>query len=152
VIVADGNRERGERVVEACLASGLQARRVDTDPAALEAALTDVPQLVIATVELPLIDGVRLSEILRANPRTADARFLFLGRPSTRPPSPFDETLPGQTPAEEIARAGRPMLSRARRAWTPCAQAQRAASSKASSRRIPLVDLIELLHRIAAAV
>ena len=146
VIVADGNRERAERVLEACLAGGLQARRVDTGPAALEAALSDVPQLVIAAVELPLIDGIRLSEILRANPRTAEARFLFLGRPSTRPPSPFDETLAGQTPAEEIAAQAASMLARQTRMDAVRRESAARRELEGQLAQIPLVDLIELLH------
>ena len=74
ILVADGNRARGERLLEACLAGGLQARRVESGPEALEVSLADVPQLVIAAVELPLIDALRLSEILRANPSDEDAR------------------------------------------------------------------------------
>jgi CheY-like chemotaxis protein len=146
VIVADGNRERGERVLEACLAGGLQARRVDTGPAALEAALSDVPQLVIAAVELPLIDGIRLSEILRANPRTAEARFLFLGRPSTRPPSPFDETLPAHTAAEEIAAQATSMLARQTRMDAVRRESAARRELEGQLAQIPLVDLIELLH------
>jgi CheY-like chemotaxis protein len=146
ILVADGNRERSARVLEACLAGGLQARRVETGPAALEAALADLPQLVIAAVELPLIDALRLSEILRANPRTAEARFLFLGRPTTRPPSPFDETLPGQTPAEEIATQAVAMLARQTRMDTVRRESAARRELEGQLAQIPLVDLIELLH------
>ena len=58
VLVADGNRARAEQVLEACLAAGLQARHVVTGPEALEVALADVPALVIAALELPLIDAL----------------------------------------------------------------------------------------------
>lgn len=146
VILADGNRERAARVLEACLAGGLQARHVETGPAALEAALADVPQLVIAAVELPLIDGIRLSEILRANPRTAEARFLFLGRPTSRPPSPFDETLAGQTPAEEIATQAASMLARQTRMDAVRRESAARRELEGQLAQIPLVDLIELLH------
>ncbi len=146
VLVADGNRARGERVLEACLAGGLQARRVETGPEALEASLADVPQLLIAAVELPLIDGVRLSEILRANPRTAEARFLFLGRPPARPPSPFDETLPGQTPPEEIAAQAVAMLARQTRMDAVRRESAARRELEGQLSQIPLVDLVELLH------
>ena len=133
-------------MLEACLAGGLQARRVESGPAALEVALADVPQLVIAAIELPLIDGIRLSEILRANPRTAEARFLFLGRPSTRPPSPFDETLPGQSPAEEIAALAVSMLARQTRMDAVRRESAARRELEGQLAQIPLVDLIELLH------
>jgi CheY-like chemotaxis protein len=145
-LIADGDRARAARVAEACAARGRQVRRVETGPAALEAALGDVPPLVIADVELPLIDGVRLSEILRANPRTADARFLFLGRPSARPRSPFDETLAGATPAAEIAALAASML--ARQARMDAVRHESAARRELTGQlsQIPLVDLVELLH------
>jgi CheY-like chemotaxis protein len=146
VLVADGNRARGERVLEACLAGGLQARRVETGPEALEVSLADVPQLLIAAVELPLIDAVRLSEILRANPRTAEARFLFLGRPPARPPSPFDETLPAQTPPEEIAAQAAAMLARQTRMDAVRRESAARRELEGQLSQIPLVDLIELLH------
>jgi CheY-like chemotaxis protein len=146
VIVADGNRERAGRLLEACLVRGLQTRHVETGPAALEASLADVPQLVIAAVELPLIDGIRLSEILRANPRTAEARFLFLGRPSTRPPSPFDETLPGHTPADEVVAQAVSMLARQTRMDAVRRESAARRELEGQLAQIPLVDLIELLH------
>lgn len=146
VLVADGNRVRGEQVLEACLAAGLQARRVTTGPEALEAALADVPQLVIAAVELPLIDAIRLSEILRANPRTAEARFLFLGRPPARPPSPFDETLPVQTPPAEIATQATSMLARQTRMDAVRRESAARRELEGQLAQIPLVDLVELLH------
>jgi CheY-like chemotaxis protein len=146
ILVADGNRARGEQVLEACLAAGLQARRVTTGPEALEASLADVPQLVIAAVELPLIDAIRLSEILRANPRTAETRFLFLGRPPARPPSPFDETLPVQTPPQEIAAQATSMLARQTRMDAVRRESAARRELEGQLAQIPLVDLIELLH------
>jgi CheY-like chemotaxis protein len=146
VLVADGDRARAARVLEACAARGLQARPVATGPAALEASLTDVPPLVIADVDLPLIDGVRLSEILRANPRTAEARFLFLGRPSARPRSPFDETLPGQTAAQEIALLAVSMLARQARMDAVRHESAARRELEGQLSQIPLVDLLELLH------
>lgn len=146
VLVADGNRARAESVLEACLAAGLQARRVETGPEALEASLAEVPQLVVAAVELPLIDGMRLAEILRANPRTAEARFLFLGRPRTRPPSPFDETLPGQSAPEEIAAQAGAMLARQSRMDAVRRENVARRELEGQLAELPLVDLVQLLH------
>ncbi len=146
VLVADGNRARAERVLEACLAAGLQARRVETGPEALEAALAEAPQLVVAAVELPLIDGMRLAEILRANPRTAEARFLFLGRTKARPPSAFDETLPGHSaPGEIVAQVGA-MLARQSRMDAVRRESAARRELDGQLAQLPLVDLLQLLH------
>jgi CheY-like chemotaxis protein len=121
-------------------------RRVANGPDALEAALADPPQLVVAALDLPLIDAIRLSEILRANPRTAEARFLFLGRPSTRPPSPFDETLPGQTPAGEIAARVSVMLERQQRMDAVRRESQARRELTGPLTQLAVADLVQLLH------
>jgi CheY-like chemotaxis protein len=146
VLVADAARERAERVLAACLAAGLDVRCAGSGPAALEAALADTPQLVIAALDLPLIDGLRLSEILRANPRTADVRFLFLGRATTRPPSPFDETLPAGTPADQITVQALSMLARQSRMDAVRRESAARRELEGQLAQVPLVDLIEGLH------
>ena len=146
VLVADGNRERAERVLEACRGAGLSVRGVGNGPDALEAALGDPPPLVVAALDLPLIDGLRLAEILRANPRTAEARFLFLGRPSERPPSPFDETLGGQAPAEEIAARVTAMLDRQQRMDAVRRESLARRELGGQLAQVSVVDLVQLLH------
>ena len=112
MLVADGNRVRARRVLSACLAHGFDTHLAETGAAALETALAESPQLVVVSVELPLIDGPRLAEILRANPRTAEARCLFLGRLPGRPASPFDEVMPASAQAEDVAAQVVTMLAR----------------------------------------
>lgn len=146
VLVADGSALRAGRVLEACRVAGLQVRGVANGPDALEAALGEPPQLIVAELELPLIDGLRLAEILRANPRTADARFLFLGRNSERSPSPFDETLPGQTPAEEIAERVVAMLDRQQRMDAVRRESHARRELSGQLAEVAVVDLIQLLH------
>jgi CheY-like chemotaxis protein len=146
VLVADANRARAARVVEACRGRGFETRHVDTGAAALEAALGEVPQLLVASVELPLIDGVRLAEILRANPRTSEARFLFLGRLSARPPSPFDESLPATAQAEDIAAQAAAMLARQTRMDAVRRESAARREVEGQLAQIPLADLIQLFH------
>jgi CheY-like chemotaxis protein len=146
VLVADGDRARAARVVAACGARGLETRHVETGAAALEAALADAPHLIVASVELPLIDGPRLAEILRANPRTADARCLFLGRLAGRPASPFDEVLPAAAHAEEIAAQVAAMLARQTRMDAMRKESAARREVEGQLAQIPLPDLIQLLH------
>jgi CheY-like chemotaxis protein len=146
VLVADGNAARAQAVAEACRAAGLTVRQVANGPDALEAALGDPPQLVVAALDLALIDALRLSEILRANPRTAEVRCLFLGRPLERPPSPFDETLPGQTPPAEIAERVATMVERQQRMDAVRRESQARRELAGPLSQLPLADLVELLH------
>ena len=80
VLIADGNRTRAEQIGTACAARGFATSLVPHGAAALEAALSDAPDVVVAPTDLALIDGPKLAEILRANPRTQEVRFLLLGR------------------------------------------------------------------------
>ena len=146
VLVADGNRARASRVVAACLANGCEARHVETGAAALEVALAEAPQLVVASVELPLIDGPRLAEILRANPRTAEARCLFLGRLTGRPASPFDEVMPASAQAEDIAAQVAAMLARQTRMDAVRRESASRREVEGQLGQIPLADLVQLLH------
>jgi len=146
VLVADGNRARARRVVEACLANGFDTRHVETGSAALEAALAEVPQLLVVSVDLPLIEGPRLAEILRANPRTAQARCLFLGRLPARPASPFDEVLPASAQAEDIAGQVAAMLARQTRMDAVRRESSARREVEGRLAQIPLADLIQLFH------
>ena len=78
VLIVDGNRARAQRIGEACAARGFSTGFARNGPEALEVALSEVPDVLIAGSDMELIDGPRLEEILRANPRTQDVRFLFL--------------------------------------------------------------------------
>lgn len=78
ILLADDDPGRGKRLSEACAAAGHILDRAIHGAAALEMALERVPALIICPIDLPIIDGARLSEILRGNPRTRDARFIFL--------------------------------------------------------------------------
>lgn len=146
VLVADGNRARARRVVSACLANGFETRHVETGAAALEAALAEAPQLVVVSVELPLIDGLRLAEILRANPRTAEARCLFLGRLDGRPASPFDEVMPASAQAEDVAAQVVALLARQTRMDSVRRESAARREVEGQLGQIPLVDLIQLFH------
>ena len=138
---ADRRRQPGARAS----ASARRARRAASrrafaphGAAALEAALADVPDAVIAPLDLSLIDAPKLAEILRANPRAQGVRFIFLGR------------VPDARARRELLRRGaarrRPTPRRSRSASSrssaarahgrrPGATARPTASSRASSRR-----------------
>jgi hypothetical protein len=79
ILIADGDAERGRGIAEACTASGLACRVTTHGAAALEAALSEVPQVLVGQLGLPLIDGPKLAAILHANPRTQGVAVLFVG-------------------------------------------------------------------------
>lgn len=78
ILIADSEDTRAKGIAEACIARGLVVENASHGAAALELALERVPDMVICALELPVIDGLRLAEILRGNPRTRSVSFLFL--------------------------------------------------------------------------
>ena len=145
VLIADGQRARAERIAEACAARGFVTRRVAHGAAALEAALAEVPQVLIATVELQLIDGAQLARILRANPRTQDVRFLFLGRDAGEMGF-LDELLPPSVDAEEAAGRVEAMLAQRERMEAVKRDADAAHEVQGRLSQMPLSDLLQLFH------
>ncbi len=78
VLIADHDRGRGKALAEACLARGHVVERAAQGAAALELALERIPDALVCPIDLAVIDAERLSEILRGNPRTRTASFIFL--------------------------------------------------------------------------
>ena len=79
ILLADGQASRRRRLVDAFHASDVEVEAVGDGASALELALSERPELVVAEAELPLVEAPKLAEILRANPRTRAARFVFMG-------------------------------------------------------------------------
>jgi len=148
VLIADANRARANRIGEACATRGFATRFAAHGAAALETALADVPDVIVAPLDLPLIDARKLSDILRANPRAQGVRFVFLGRVpgGDRQASYFDELLPPSADADEVAVRVEALLAQRERldaAWRD-AEADRELEGRLS--QIPLTDLLQLFH------
>ena len=79
ILIADGNTGRAQRVANVLESAGHRCSVAPHGAAALEVALAEQPRVVVAQVDLPLVDAGKLAEIMRANPRTRAVRFLFLG-------------------------------------------------------------------------
>ena len=95
--------------------------------AALETALGELPAVLVAQLDLPLIDGPQLAAILRANPRTQPTRMLFV---SERAEAAARKDLPGRLIAapvdpDEVARRRARAARRARRRRAPAHEADR---------------------------
>ena len=90
VLIADFDRSRAGRHTEACAARGYVVDRVEHGAAALELALVRVPDVVVCPIDLPVIDGEHLAVILRGNPRTRDASFIYLVKDEFDAPMAMD--------------------------------------------------------------
>lgn len=147
VLIADANSERAKRIAEACLARGADTRTASHGAAALEAALSEVPGVLVVPHELPIIPPAKLAEILRANPRTQAVRVLWIGEPPPDvPPSFADEIVPPPGNPDEVARCVEALL--AQQARLEAVERGRGAEREVEGKltQISLTDLLQLFH------
>lgn len=114
VLIADGNATRGRSLAAACERAGVPCKTGRHGAAALEMALSERPGLVVARLDLPLVDAQKLAEILRANPRTSRSRFLFLGDGNERSSvgGPCDVSLPEGSATDDIVQVIEELVAR----------------------------------------
>ncbi len=111
-------------------------------------ALAEVPDVVVAPFDLPLIGGAKLADILHTNPRTQNLRFLFLGRPlpDDSDPGPGDDVAPAEAEPEDVARRLQSMLSRLARLDEVGKVAEDHAEVSGKLSKIGLPDLLQLFN------
>ncbi|WP_245777825.1 SpoIIE family protein phosphatase [Lentzea xinjiangensis] len=78
VLVADDNADMREYLTRLLLRAGYEVRAVTDGQAALEAARTHPPDLVVSDVMMPRMDGLSLVTALRSDPRTMAVPVLLL--------------------------------------------------------------------------
>ena len=152
ILIADPSASRAEAVSAALAALAgpdLRIEIADHGVGALERALSESPDLVIAAHGLPLMDAPRLAEIVASNPRTRNARFLFLGEPDPSARfdlAPGDEQIPATLRPEEIAEVARDLLERRERIAEFDARTGVGERGTGTLEELSLVDLVGLLH------
>ena len=148
VVIAEGDPQRARSMAEACAGARIAHKVVAHGAAALELALAEQPVLVIAALDLPLVDGLKLAEILRANPRTQTARFLFIGdneRISARA-TPGDRILSASAGPEEIVAAVEELIETQARIESFETETQAGGEAEGDLTELSLTELLGLLH------
>jgi CheY-like chemotaxis protein len=148
ILIADVDPERAARLSELCTQRGFSTRSVANGALALEVALADAPDLVVADFGLDLITGAQLAEILRANPRTRGVRFVFLGdRPDRAPPNDLDsDVIPTPIDEAEVVRRIERLLQRPAR-LNEIDRAQGEGNPLSGQLdQVALPDLLQLFH------
>jgi len=154
ILVADAHSGRAQRLAQAIesdeqIGEGRTVCVARQGVEALEIALASSPVLVVVAHGLPLVDAPRLAEIVRSNPRTHDAVFLFLGEPAEGArfePGIGDRQLPATLRPEDLAEAVGEMLERRRRIALFDASTGRGEAGEGALEQISLADLVQLLH------
>jgi CheY-like chemotaxis protein len=148
ILIADGDAERGRRIAEACTARGLVCQVTTHGAAALEAALSEVPQVLVGQLGLPLIDSPKLAAILHANPRTQGVAVLFV---ADRPGDAERRGLVGQLippPVEPDVVAGcvQTVLGERGEGRAAPGSPDEEGGVEGQLAQLPLADLLQLFH------
>jgi CheY-like chemotaxis protein len=147
VLIADGNTARGKRLAAACEQAGVSCKTGPHGAAALEMALNERPGLVVAQLDLPLVDATKLAEILRANPRTRRSRFLFLGDDDRmQAAAPGDLQLPAGADTDSIVHAIEDLIGRQDRLDAVDRAAARGEPVEGDLALVGLPDLLALFQ------
>ena len=149
VLIADANQGRAQRVLNTLEAAGRRCRRAAQGAAALEIALSEHPVVIVAQADLPLVDARKLAEILRANPRTRSARFLFLGGEGPRGTAlggVGDVSLPSGCEVEEIREAVEALVDRLERIRRLEERASDERDFEGHLSELRPVELLQMLH------
>jgi hypothetical protein len=151
VLIADADAERGRKIAAACAALSIEVRRVSHGAAALEVALAENPVAMVAQIDLPLIDGTRLAEILHANPHTCSMAMLFVGgdsaeRDASSAKGAKGQVVPGHADPDTIARFVQVMLQKRRPEPLSSAAGGDTPGVEGKLSQIALSELIELFH------
>jgi hypothetical protein len=145
VLLADPALESRQEIGEALTQRGFSVRYADDGAEALEASLTEVPDVILMAPELGVIDPPTLAALLRANPRTQRTRRVLLG-PLPEEAAAFDDSFEPASGegaladwlASQMATDARPEAS-----WGP---PESPSEVEGQLSQIALTDLLELFH------
>ncbi len=148
VLIADSNAARGRRLADACASRGMAPAQADSGAMALEMVLGELPDLVVASADLALIDARRLAEIVRANPRTQHVRFVLYGRDVTGGLAAglFDEVLAPNTRESDVARRFEELLAHRARIDEVDRETSTEHQVRGKLSQIPLPDLLQVFQ------
>ena len=149
ILIADANTGRGQRVADALEVAGHACQVAPHGAAGLEVALSEQPRVIVAQVELPLVDADKLAEILRANPRTRGVRFLFVGGASGRAHAlgtVGDVSVDANAQIEEIQQAVELLLERQARIERLEARANTNRDFDGQLAELQPAEILQMLH------
>jgi len=145
ILIADFDTRRSEALTDACEARGHRVLGAPHGAAALELALEHAPEVVVCPVDLAVIDGARLEEILRGNPRTRHASFVFLVKDELDAPmamDPRDATVVSPWSAVSVLERIEAVVNRTQR----FGGARPASEIEGNLSQISVVDLLEIFQ------
>ena len=79
ILIASGDKDHLASIGEYLKVKGFNILTAMDGASVLEIALNERPSMVITEIDLPVIDGERIFQILRNNPHTTEIPFIFMG-------------------------------------------------------------------------
>ncbi len=149
MVIADADAQRARRLAQVCAKVEIAHQVVPHGAAALELALDRRPMLVIAPFELPVVEGLKLAEILRANPRTRSTRFIFLGPEETWSSAlreVGDLILPAEVEDGDVFEVIQGLMRRQDRIDSLEAETQGGGEARGDLTQLSLAELLHLFH------
>lgn len=148
VLIADSDVERAQRLARACADRGIAVEIATHGALALEVAIAQRPVALVAQLDLPLIDGERLAEILRANPRTETLGVLFVAdaKAALREGDSNSRVVPGHADPEMLVHFIEAMLTKRQSARSDDADSDDEGGIEGELTQVSLTELIELFH------
>jgi DNA-binding response OmpR family regulator len=84
ILIADDNRQIRMLVCAALYSSGYELIEAEDGEAAIETAVTQLPDLLLLDVTMPKLDGFEVLHFLRKRPETVDMRIVMLTTSATQ--------------------------------------------------------------------
>ncbi len=146
VLVADPDAERAEALSETLSERGFTVKTSADGAAALESALTEIPDAVLIAPDLGVIDPPTLATLLRANPRTQRSRRVFLGETLPDAGGAFDDHRNPETDETPLADWLIGVVSEEARVEATWQKPESPREVEGQLTQIALTDLLELFH------
>ena len=145
VVIADADAARGDRMRSACAARGFRVRSAHSGAEALEVAVSEVPEVLIAGGALETIPPAKLVEILRTNPRTRRVHCVLLGVAAEQVKPEWGAiSLPADVDADEVGERIAAWVNSDSAAHDDGVEIRE--EIEGSLAQIPLADLLQLFH------
>ena len=78
ILIIEDNNDVRENLAEILELSGYDVSAAENGKVGVEAALGDVPDLILCDIMMPELDGFGVLRILSKNPKVASVPFIFL--------------------------------------------------------------------------
>ncbi|MDT8316452.1 MAG: DUF4388 domain-containing protein [bacterium] len=85
ILLAEPDKETAVLLGKAFKERGVEVLYAKDGPTALRRAVEDLPDIIVTDIQLPLLNAVKIAQILKSNPKTKGLPFVFLSSGDINP-------------------------------------------------------------------